>query len=746
MAEHMKLRGRKLQTIATLALAAAGVLGNATGAHAQLAGLVNGEGAPHAAPVNNNAPVNFLADQVSYDKTSTLVTATGHVKAVQNGQTLYADKVVINRTTDVATATGHVILLEPNGESVFADHAVLTKGMKDAVMAGVAARLADNARLIANGATRTDGKLEDMAKVVYSACDLCKTDPTAAPLWQIRATSATRDLEHQTIEYYNAEMEIFGVPIFYLPYMTQPDPSVRRRTGLLIPSVGVNSKIGVFAEIPYFIVLDPSSDVILTPVIGTKQGPVLEAKYRRDFNNGVLHINVEGGQDHGKFGYSVFSDGTFDLNQNWRAGFTYNRASNPQYLNDFDILPNAAELTSNIYLEGFGPGSYARVDAETYQGLVATINQSTLPIVAPHVQYDFVSGPSVLNGIGSLAVDAFNIFRKLGTNTRRAEVTGGYQVPFTGPFGQLWTARVSVVAAGYNGTHLYDLPNFSRLDGANTARVEPYGALFMRWPFVRSAGAYGSQIIEPEVQFVTAPVLGTSQNYRIPNEDSLDLEYSDANLFDLNRYPGIDRLEGGERVDYAVHGAWYLPHDALLDAIIGQSYRFHKDQVYLPESGLTDNVSDIVARATLAPVSYASLTYRTRLDHASLTPRMIDTSLNLGDKKLNFNAGYLYTNTNSYALYDQATIPAAYYTARREITLGLGTNVGPWSFTGSVQRNLATGHFDQVNTSAGWENECMAINLIFYKRFTSFNLDNGDTTALVQITFKTLGNVGFNAL
>ncbi len=110
----------------------------------------------------------------------------------------------------------------------------------------------------------------------------------------------------------------------------------------------------------------------------------------------------------------------------------------------------------------------------------------------------------------------------------------------------------------------------------------------------------GSQIIEPEVQLVASPNVGISQNDRIPNEDSLDLEFSDANLFDLNRYPGIDRLEGGSRVDYAMHAAWYLPQGAFVDGLIGQSYRFHKDNDYLPESGLNDNVSDIVGRLVLA--------------------------------------------------------------------------------------------------------------------------------------------------
>ena len=103
----------------------------------------------------------------------------------------------------------------------------------------------------------------------------------------------------------------------------------------------------------------------------------------------------------------------------------------------------------------------------------------------------------------------------------------------------------------------------------------------------------------PIAQLVASP---NKANFgHIPNEDSLDLEFSDANLFSFNRYPGIDRLEGGSRVDYALHAAWYLPHGALLDGIIGQSYRFHRDDDYLPDSGLNDNVSDIVARATLAP-------------------------------------------------------------------------------------------------------------------------------------------------
>jgi LPS-assembly protein len=728
---------------APLGLAVMGIIGHGDAARAQLASLLSGGG---AAPASSNSPVTFLADRVGYDKTGNLVTAEGHVRAWQNGQTLYADKVVINRNTDVATATGHVILLEPGGESIFADNAVLSRGMKDAVMQGVSARMAENGRVIANGARRYNDQIDEMVKVIYSACDLCKGDPTAPPLWQIRASSATRDLQHKMIEYRDAEMEIHGFPVFYLPYMTQPDPSVKRATGLLIPGFGVSSRLGVFITVPYFIVINPSSDITLTPIIATKQGPVLDAKYRQAFNDGAMNIDLSGGNDRGKPGYSVFSGGTFDLNDTWRAGFDYNHATNPQYLDDFRILPNASELTSDAYVEGFGPGSYARLEADTYQGLVASVTQSVLPIIAPYGQYDFESDPDMFGGHAHLNAQVFNVLRDVGTNTRRASVVGDYTLPFSGPLGQLYTARVELVAASYQATALSQEPSFSRINAADTGRVQPYGALFMRWPFARSAGSLGSQIIEPEAQFVASPDIGIGQNYRIPNEDSLDLEYSDANLFDLNRYPGIDRLEGGERVDYAMHGAWYLPAGALLDGMVGQSYRFHKDLDYLPESGLNDNVSDIVARATAEPVSWLNLTYRTRLSHVDLGRRMIDATATVGNSTFNVSGGYLYANTNPYVLYNQPTIPAAYYVARHEFTANIAGAYGAYTFAAGTERNLQTGQFDSANFSAGWQNECAAVNLIFFDRFTSFNLDDGSTTLLLQFTFKTLGNVGFSAL
>lgn len=746
MADHMNRTGRILLSfLATTCLVAPGLAQS-------LAGLPD----TTSSATGQNAPVNFTADKLSYNKTTNVVTASGHVIATQSGSTVRADQITIDRKTNVVTATGHVSLIQPNGGTVYTDHIILSDNMKNAIMTMVAARLANNVKIIANGGRRYDEQIEELTKPVYSACDLCKNDPRSSPLWSVRASSATRDLQHKMIEFRDATLLFKGVPIFWMPYFTEPDPSVKRQTGLLIPSFGVSSHLGAFIIIPYFITLGKSADLTVAPILATKRGPAGRVEYRQAFNHGNVDVQLSGGRDRGHFGKYILATSTFDLNQYWRTGFSYNHASNTNYLTDFSVLPPGfSDLESTVYLEGFSSASYARIEAQTFQGLVTSVDQSELPIIAPYAQYSFTSMPDkLLGGTFRLDTSAFNIIRHIGTSTRRFALIPSYSIPFTLPEGVVGTTRLQLDSAYYDASKLDQQPNYSALDHANTLRAQPYGAVMLRWPFIRPTTNWGSQLIEPIVQLVTSPNVGISKNDRIPNEDSLDLEFSDANLFSLNRYPGIDRLDGGSRVDYALHAAWYLPSGMMLDGLVGQSYRFHKDNDYLPASGLEDHVSDIVDRLVLAPTPWFNVSYRGRLSHKTLGNRMSDVAANFGTSLFNVSTGYLYTSTNPYTLYDDAVAgqvvnldpPSSYFSPRKEITTNVSTNFGPWSLSGGVQRNLEINKFDNVSASAGWQNNCFGININFYKRFTEFNGDNGNTMVLVQFNFKTLGTVGFNSL
>jgi LPS-assembly protein len=151
-------------------------------------------------------------------------------------------------------------------------------------------------------------------------------------------------------------------------------------------------------------VIDQSTDAILTPIVSSGEGLAGDVKLRHSFNFGQINVNASAGFDKGQLQGALFADGTFDLDSAWRAGFNIARASSVTYLNDYSILPNTNELESQLYLEGFGQGSYARIESSFYQGLVDSVTNSELPLVLPYAAYAYKGDPDSLGG--TIAVNA----------------------------------------------------------------------------------------------------------------------------------------------------------------------------------------------------------------------------------------------------------------------------------------------------------------------------------------------------
>lgn len=723
--------------------------GFATPARAQFSALTGQSSGP---PLSTNEPVTFSADEVNYDKDRALVTATGHVEAWQNGHVMRADTITFDRNTGVAAATGHVVLLEPNGEVLFADYAEMQNNMNDGILKDMRALLEQNGKLAANGAQRTGGLINEMSKVVYTTCNLCAQDPTRPPLWQIRAASALQDQEHKKIEFQDATLDMFGVPVAYFPYFWTADPSVKRESGILPPLLGSSTNIGAFYGQPYYLVIDDQSDATFLPMMTTRAGPQMDVEYRRRFNDGALLVNTSAGYVDKSLQGSFASRGQFSYDDTWRWGFDINRASSTQYVTDYHLTaglsgdPNI--LSSQIYVEGFGEGAYARLDTKFYQGLNNVINTSTLPIVLPRYQYSYFGTPDSLGGRFSLSTGAFNLIRSTGTNTRRASLTMEYERPFVGPLGDQWKITLHGDVAGYDASGFTGPPNFGPFDNVDTARALPQVAVDFRWPFARDSGAWGTQLIEPIAQLVVAPQTGDSQLRRIPNEDSLDFEFTDANLFGFNRFTGIDRQDGGVRANVALHGAWYLG-GVTFDGLVGQSYRTNKDDLFPEASGLHDQVSDIVARATFAPTNWLDITYRTRLDKSSLAAHYAEAISTIGVDRFRLSGGYIYTNFDPYTFYDQRPPPPPgnqFFFPRNEITLGVSSKWGSYRFSASGRRDLATNQMVSLAGDLIYEDECFIFDLKLYRRYTTINGDGGSTAILFLMTFKTIGQFGYRAM
>ena len=164
----------------------------------------------------------YQADAAEYDRDNGIVTLTGHVEIWQGVRVLRADKVTYDRNTGVVAASGHVVLLEPDGQVMFGDYAELAGGMKDGMLSDMRALLAENGHLAANGGRRIDARINELSRAIYSTCNVCKDDPTRRGSGTSARARRCRTSTNKRIEYRDAVVDIYGVPVMYLPYFSTP--------------------------------------------------------------------------------------------------------------------------------------------------------------------------------------------------------------------------------------------------------------------------------------------------------------------------------------------------------------------------------------------------------------------------------------------------------------------------------------------------------------------------------------------
>ncbi|MBI3113361.1 MAG: LPS-assembly protein LptD, partial [Rhodospirillales bacterium] len=137
--------------------------------------------------IDPSLPVQLSADEMRYDQEQGLVTASGNVEIIHGQRRLRADTVTYNQKTDIVSATGNISLTEPGGERIFGDRMEITGDLRDATIEAIGIIMTDRSRIAAAGARRSAGVVTEMRQGVYSPCELCKTDPTRPPLWQVKA-------------------------------------------------------------------------------------------------------------------------------------------------------------------------------------------------------------------------------------------------------------------------------------------------------------------------------------------------------------------------------------------------------------------------------------------------------------------------------------------------------------------------------------------------------------------------------
>ncbi len=665
--------------------------------------------APDAPVPTSDDQIGFAADTLEYNSETEIVTASGNVQLLREGNRLRADKVVWDRNSGKVEAQGNVSVTDPDGNVAYGDRFDVTDSLKDGAVDNMLLVLQSGGRLAAVKGTRTNG-VYTLERAAYTGCsvedsDGCPKEPT----WQINAVRVVYDPTRERVTYRNANIELFGLPLIPLPGFSHPVGD-NGGSGLLVPNLRYDRNNGFEVALPYYFKLAPNRDLTITPHVYTDTLPMLETNFRHLYDRGAYQIT--GYVTHGRRvatgespagttaadsekdlrGY-LDASGAMQLSPEWSLDGSIRVATDRTFLRRYDIS-REDRLRSTIGAQRIGENSYFSIRGWAVQTLRQGDSQGQTPIALPVIDYRLRMKDPWLGGVLQLQANTLAITRTAGQDTQRAfagaewnlrTLTGlGQEVTFTGYLrGDVYHSSDNALTsvASYAG------------DPGWQARGIAAAAVDMRWPFVGKAFG-GVQRIAPRVQIVASPHLA---NLSLPNEDARAVDLEDSNLFALNRFAGYDRFEDSSRVTYGLEYGLDLPNFSL-SAIIGQSYRLDRQESILPDgTGLSDRTSDIVGRTTIRYKNFVSLIHRYRLDKDNLSVRRNEIDATVGSKKTYAMVGYLRLNRNALTGLEDLQ-------DREELRLGGRVQFARfWSMFGSTVVDLTDVKEDPVSISDGYE-------------------------------------------
>ncbi len=696
---------------------------------------------PAAAKQAPSGETLITAEQMSSDSDTGVVTALGKVEVVHGGYVLHADKVTFDQKRNVMVADGHVVLVTPSGEIEFADHQEITGDMKQAFARNVGILFPDNSRLAARYFQRYDERYAVADKGMYTACNVCAENPDNEPLWQMKAKTITHDnVEHQ-VYYHHATIDFAGVPVIYTPYMSAPDPTVKRRQGFLSPVPGTTPNLGANVRIPYYFDIAPDKDATVAPTFSETDKLQVNVQYRQRFDAGKLYFDGsvthadlidDRGVDKGKqWRGHVFGNFLYDIDNIWRAGTDVQYASDKSYLPRYGIS-QIDQTTSRAYVEGFKGRDYASVRSYYFQDLRAG-SYAAQPVVLPSASFSALGAPAqTWGGRWSLAGNTLVTQRnnsgktlaEQGANTRRLSLNAGWERQFISDTGLYTTV------SGLFRTDSYWANNVIRsgivYDKSMFTRTFEQANAVMRYPLGRSGEGY-QHLIEPIVALTLAP--DVRRIAKQPIEDSLDAEFDETNLFSPNRFTGSDLIEGGSRITYGLRNAITADNGARIDIFGGQSYNFIANNDFSDMSGLRAHASDYVGRIDFSPAAWLNANYGFRLSRKDFAPQRQDAYISAGVPLFRPSARYIQAYT-----YD---LPV------RQITLGLTSTFAKyWTLSGTHVHAFDPQPGTRSNGIAlSYLDECFAFGINMSQDFTNRLDISSGTSIAFHFYLKNLGGL-----
>ena len=562
------------------------------------------------ASVNIDVPPTEADLEVSADDsevTEGTLFFSGNVRVQQGYRFVTADEVQIDRQNETAVASGQVTLREPGivltGAKIRYDSISERADLTDAQYVLHTRQLSGTAQELTRQA---NGDID----ITEGAMTFCAPDD---PSWVLQASEITIDPDRGEGQAWGAKLRVAGVPVFYLPWVRFPVDS-RRKTGLLFPDLGSDSRGGIDMTQPIYFNLAPNYDALYRPRHIEERGLLHQAQGRW-LSESIGYWEASGGWigDDSKYQddnpnidsdrWLIHTEHKGQFGAAWRTKINFNRVSDPEYVKDIENNRLSAQRQTALQQLGrvdwLGETWQVRVDVEQFQSLADDIRNDYQKM--PQITASYRGGQEWL-GVEPIFTTQLSHFESdsVRVTGQRLYTEAGLTMP------QRWVSGFFTPTVKYRSVS-YELDDFPLLDetspdaGAMMASLDG-GLIFERQTTL--GGTSMTQTLEPRAYYLYSEY---EQQTGHPDFDSAELTFSYNQLYRDTRFSGHDRIDDANQLSLGVTTRFInnKTGNETLSASVGQIYYLRDREVRLNpfDPDLGEHTSAIAAEMVWSPSS-----------------------------------------------------------------------------------------------------------------------------------------------
>ena len=654
--------------------------------------------------IDNNQMISLKTETINYDIDKKILKSNSKsILRDNSNNTFLMGNFIYNKNKNILKID-NLVLKDSQNNNFKADLAFVNTKTKKLIGKDIEINL-DNKSFNKNNEPRLKGRAvindDTTTEIKKGIFTTCKRNDKCPP-WQLSAEEIRHDKRKQIINYKNALLKVYDVPVFYFPKFFHPDPSVDRKSGFLIPTLSETSNSGNYLSLPYFKVLSENKDLTFTPRFYASDKILLQSEYRQVTKNSFSIADFsffsekdESSKNH--FFYNLDKSLNFDYFDESNLKLKIEKTSNDTYLRlnnlKSEIIKSTNVLENSINLDMYSEDFSIDANVTVYEDLDKD-KSDRYEFILPQVNFTKkLFNQTSLDG--DLTLYSKNLVKNYDTNIFEKININDF----------IFSSNPKISKKGFYNNYEFIIKN-SNSDSQNSSSYkndESYyvGGLFQynsSLPLIKITENY-QNIFNPKISIKLSP-----EHTKNKRDSFTRLDVN--NVYGLNRLASSDSLEGGLSITYGSEFKKVSKLDSRENLVfkIANNIRIDENNDLPTNNQMGLKTSNFFGEISFDPNQYFTTKYNfsTKNDFDEITYENLNSTFNFNK----FETSFDYVNEND------TSDEVSYLKSEIKYYLNDANNI---SF--SSRENKAKDLTEYYNLIYQYKNDCLAASIEYNKNY-----------------------------